>query len=383
MYKNLLCIGDINGPYRSPIIMTKLMDYNPNKDLNIIHVSKAYTISHAHKNILVRTFILFISNLYYWIELLLKLPFADAVYMMPMNHRYFLPLYILNIFFRKPILSDLYISIYTTSLDRGINENSVMERTIYSPRYLKLLDRLIIEKSKLVTHPTKSELVHISEMVGANLGTNYAVLPLAVERRKYANPIQSDIFRICWWGSWIPLHGIENILDAVKITVQNDYNIHLDLLGTASPEADNYRKLVEKLSISEYVTIYNDKNFTNGLLEEHLVSYCDLALGNFGSSEKSKNVFTNKIIDAMAMGIPVFTMNNSVLNEFFDIDNDVFVSSNDPDEMATEIIRIINNPSERERRAVNGHSCYLKDFTPEKYYDDFISLIHGLINKNQ
>ena len=379
MYKNLLCVGDINGPYRSPIIMTKLMDFNPNKDLNIILISKAYPFSHEHRNVFARIFIVCISELYYWIELFMKLPFSDAVYMMPMNHRYFLPLYFLNIFFRKPILSDLYISIYTTSLDRGVNEKSVIERTLNNPGYLKLLDRLIIEKSKLVTHPTKSELIHISEMVGAKLGDNYAILPLAVERRKYAHPVQSGVFRICWWGTWIPLHGIENILESVKLSVQGDYHIHLDLLGTDSPEADNYRRIIEKLAISEFVTIYTDKNFTNGLLEEHLISHCDLALGNFGSSEKSKNVFTNKIIDAMAMGIPVFTMNNPVLNEFFDIENDVFVSSNDPADMAKELIQIINNPSERERRAINGHNCYLKDFTPEKYYDDFISLIHGIM----
>jgi len=378
MRKNLLCIGDVLSPYRSAIIMTRLIDYEPDKKINVILVSKSYVSPEKYGSILGKSLAKIISDLYYWIDLFLKLPFTDVVYLMPQNHKCFLPLYILNLVFRKPIISDLYVSLYDTRMDRGAGELSTTNRILNNTHYLKLLDRLIIEKSTLVTHPTKGELIHISETVGAKLGENYAILPLAVKRRRHADPTHSDIFRICWWGSWIPLHGIENILRATKIVAQKGYNIHLDLLGTDSPEARDYIKFIEELSVEKWTTVYYNKSFTNGLLEEHLVKHCDLALGNFGNSEKAKNVITNKIIDAMAMQIPVLTMNNPVLEEFFDINNDLFVSSNDPAEIAAEIISIISNPSECKRRSINGHERYLKDFTPEKYYEDFTTLIYNV-----
>jgi len=29
--------------------------------------------------------------------------------------------------------------------------------------------------------------------------------------------MQDGVLRICWWGTFIPLHGLDNILQALKI----------------------------------------------------------------------------------------------------------------------------------------------------------------------
>jgi len=34
--------------------------------------------------------------------------------------------------------------------------------------------------------------------------------------------MQDGVLRICWWGTFIPLHGLDNILQALKILKEQD-----------------------------------------------------------------------------------------------------------------------------------------------------------------
>ena len=224
---------------------------------------------------------------------------------------------------------------------------------------------------------------YIAKLVGAKLDSKRtAILPLAVEPKKNAHPDEEgNVFRICWWGTWIPLHGLDNVINAIKLL--SEKNVKLELFGVPGANGDPYIKMITEMKLSKYITVHTDKSFGNGLLEEYLSKKCDLALGIFGNSQKSKNVIVNKIVDAFAMALPVLTMEAPVLREFIDTENELFVCQNDPSSMADVVRNIINNPEERIRRSKLGHKRYLETFTSDHYAQNVLSIIDNVITEKQ
>jgi len=372
----ILLVGNIIGASRSQLLIQKLIIFQTDKNYTIsICGTDFYAKAESYnKKVLTK-----IHKFFFLIELFIKIGFSDVIYIMAMNHHFIKPVLLCNRFWKKKILTDLYISAYDTGLDRGFFKNDTPKSRKLKERYISY-DKLILEKSNIIIHLTKGELDYIAELVNADLDySKVRIVPLGIDERIGAQPTQSTTFRMGWWGTWIPLHGIENILKAVKYLSDTQVNVKLDLYGAEGDDKDFYINYIKELGISDYATAHTDKSFANGKLETELLYRCDLALGNFGNSKKAEHVITNKIIDAMSMKLPVLTMKNKVLHEFIDEKNDLFVCSNNPVDIAKIILEIINNPQESKRRANNGYNCYKTHFTPQLYTDKVISIIESII----
>ncbi len=371
----ILLVGNVAGASRSQLLIQKLIVFQTNKDYTIsicgtdfYATAKSYNkkkLTKAHK-------------FFFLMELFLKVGFADIIYLMAMNNHFIKPVLLCNRFWKKKIISDFYISAYDTGLDRGNFKNDTPKSRKQKERFISY-DKLILEKSDIVLHLTKGELDYVANLVDAKVDyTKTKIVPLGIEERPRAQPTQSKIFRIAWWGTWIPLHGIENILLAIKFVSEQKANFKLDLFGSEGKDKDFYVDFIKELEIGAYVTVHTDKSFANGKLDTELLYHCDLALGNFGNSQKAEHVITNKIVDAMSMGLTVLTKRNKVLHEFIDEENDLFVCSNDPLEIGATILSIIKDPEESKRRGNNGYHCYKAHFTPQLYTDKVISIIENV-----
>jgi glycosyltransferase involved in cell wall biosynthesis len=223
------------------------------------------------------------------------------------------------------------------------------------------------------------ELDYIIKLVGArkNKIKKVHILPLAIDEKCIVEPEPSESFRVCWWGTFIPLHGLENIIEAFQI-IKVKYpkqRITLDLFGVPGKLAEHYSSFVKGLKLNDSVRVHTNKTFANGLLEEHLKTKCDLALGTFGDSEKAKIVFCNKIVDAFAMKIPVITMDSPALKEFVEPRSDLFVCGNSPQEIAEIISNLNNDKNALEKIGRAGHNIYLQTFSPNQYIEGVVSLL--------
>jgi glycosyltransferase involved in cell wall biosynthesis len=158
-------------------------------------------------------------------------------------------------------------------------------------------------------------------------------------------------------------------------------NVRLDLFAKYDdPQRLHYVAMITEMDLSHIIFLHTQETFRNGLLEKHLLSQCDLALGIFGTSQKARNVIPNKIIDAFAMGLPVLTMDAPGIKELIDPQKDLFVCENAPASIGKAIKEIMRVPEERKRRAKAGHENFLKTFHPEKYSRSVLSIIDDVCN---
>ena len=377
--QKILVIGDFVGHFRSQMFVQKLLhnDLSLNSKLLVSFANpNSYKLISSDSKISKFLFNKIFSFLFF-IEIFIKVFFTNKIYFMAMNHRQFPIVLMANFFFRKPIIADFYNSIYDSTKSKDGFEGGFLRRipTLRFEWYYKYLDRLIIERPEKTIFGCELELRKIANLVNANINKcKFKIIPPASLNKKIANPLPSTRFRICWWGTYIPLHGVENIIKTAALLKKEKIDFSLDMFGTPKHNGYSFIKLSEDLELTNQLTFHTNKSFGNGSLEECLSSNCDLILGNFSSSERALRTVPTKIFDSFCMRQPVLTMDTEVLRDMVDVENELFITDIEPKIICEAIIKIINNPKERKRRANNGFKRYQNSFSENVIQEQFINL---------
>lgn len=285
---------------------------------------------------------------------------------------------------KKVVITDFFISFY---------DSQVLDRKNVKPGSkqalkLKKYDFNCINKSNYTLFLNKSESNYYLGLM--NIPYNPAkhfIIPLCIEEsiikcevNYFSKSNPSKVFNICWWGTYIPLHGLEKIIEAAKV-LKRDYNLnfHIYLFGTSEEKSKPYLNLIEEYKVSSVISIDNSSTFKNGKLTEFLVKNCDLVLGNFGDSEKAKNVLVNKLIDGVAMKAPVLTGESIAPHEFFS-KNEIFYTKNNP-ELIAEKIHFISQLENNNIMAQidRAYDIYKKSFSIKAYQKKMDDMFKKLI----
>ncbi len=121
-----------------------------------------------------------------------------------------------------------------------------------------------------------------------------------VFRPQEGAPAPNAEFRVLYHGAYLPLHGMEYIVEAARMT--EGRGIHWDLLGWGA-----YKAPTEALAKGISNITFLDK--VPYVDVPKVIYTADVVLGVFGTTEKASRVIGNKIFEAMGCARPV-------INEF-------------------------------------------------------------------
>ena len=332
----VLLYGNISArDYRSRLLFNFLLN---SRSYCVSQVFPAFYNTKPFIPFLKITKYLKILILLYWLELLYKAAAADVIYLLPMNNNFIKSAIWAKSFFKKKLVTEMYISLYDTSVrDRNRLKIESKEAKIAIEK-----DRLALTGSDYIIPTSTHELSYWGEILDINVEQNKVfvapvcnISPLVLKR----NWRQDGILKICWWGSFIPLHGLDSIFRALKILQQNKLQFTCDLFGV---DNDSFPQYAEKLRSHQlcHVELRKDLSFTDGSLPNYLINNCDLALGIFGNTDKALHAVPNKLIEALAMGIPTLTMNSPALWEFFNPETDLWTCEPLAESIAESILQI-------------------------------------------
>ena len=258
---------------------------------------------------------------------------------------------------RKPLVWDVFMSIYLIALERELDKRSRL--TVFLIRWLERLacqlpDMLIIDTPEYATWFQTTYGVSINRFRLVPTGADDRIFkPVAKEA------LNSDgKFRVVYYGTFIPNHGVEYIIEAARL-LANDHNIHFELIGEG-PEKEKAVALARR---------YNLRNveFVGWLDKEELakrVSSADICLGVFGTTPQSLMTIQNKIYEALAMSKPVITGDSLAVRKILQHQKHVFLCERaNPEALAQAILTLYNNPILRRRIASSGYELFCKQFT--------------------
>ncbi len=280
--------------------------------------------------------------------------------------------------FRAPIVYDAGFSVY---------QSEVEDRQSCKPRSLRAaglyaMEWLALRWADVVILDTRAHIEYFCSLFKLP-PEKFFTLPIGVDteifRVRQAAP-DDGIFTVLFYGSFIPLHGVETILEAAaRLRDRADIRFRLIGNGQTAPEM---RRLAEARALTNVTftgTLPQNSDEGPSVLGE--IRHADVLLGIFGQGRKAQMQVPLKVFEAMACGKPIITADTPAVRELFLADRDLgVVSSGDGPALATAILRLKADPSLRASLAIRGHEVFEARFRPERVCERFLSEMNRFLS---
>jgi len=214
----------------------------------------------------------------------------------------------LNLFHRAPVVFNPLVSLYDTLvLDREIfQQKSIIAKVLF------YLDKWSMQLSDIVILDTNAHIEYTAGLFQVKPEKFMRIFVGADERLfkpRKARVRQEGLFRVLFYGKFIPLHGIHHILNAAK-ALEGDPEIRFQIIGKGQL-SDETEALARRL-------VLKNIEFIEWVPYERLpetIAMADVCLGIFGDTPKTGRVIPNKVFQCLAMGKPVITSDSPAVRE--------------------------------------------------------------------
>jgi glycosyltransferase involved in cell wall biosynthesis len=242
---------------------------------------------------------------------------------------------------RRPLVFNPLISLSETLVDdrgrfaRGSPPASVLQH----------VDRIALRRADLVVADTAQNARFLAEL-GEIDRDRVEVCFVGAEDRLFRPGWQPrERFQVLFVGKLIPLHGLETILEAARLTPEISFRIvgsgQLDPLLAGRPANVEWVEWVEYEELPEEI------------------QRAGCALGIFGTSEKAARVIPNKAFQALACGVPLVTADTPAARELLrDEESALLVPAGDPGALATAVRRLAGDEELSRRIGAGGLAAY-------------------------
>lgn len=276
----------------------------------------------------------------------------------------------LSVLQRKPIVLDAYVSTYDTLCE---------DRRRFSPRspighLARWLDRRSCQVATRVITDTQAHARYFAKTFGIprhKLETIYVGCDEKLFYPHSRGPADLKRFEVFYYGSFLPLHGTEIIVQAAAL-LRNRPQIHFTLGG------DGLRRAAVQRMIADMALTNMD--MVGWIPLEQLPAYIARASiclgGHFSTVPKAGRVISTKTFQFVAMRKPTIVADNPATRELFVPGEHVYVTPvGDPAALAEAIRVLAGDDVLRHRIASGGYEVFKQRLTTRAIADQLAILI--------
>jgi len=268
--------------------------------------------------------------------------------------------YLLGVIVRRPVVVDYMV---------GLTDAAIEERDQPASRraaVYRMVDRFNVQRmtsltdtkahraefARLLASPPHAVSRPVPPRYGVERGSggealpNMRVLPVGVYD-DWFNPQPlptNDPLLVQFFGSYIPFHGLDVILQAA-VCLRHNPHMRFELIGRGQTYTAT-RQRAESMNLTNVT-------FVDPIPSRELparVAQADICLGVFGARSKTDYVVPNKVFQCMAVGRPVITGESAALRECFTPGQDVItIPSGNAAALVAAIEKLVQSPDERTR----------------------------------
>jgi glycosyltransferase involved in cell wall biosynthesis len=264
----------------------------------------------------------------------------------------------------KPLVYDEFLNPYLWFVDehKKSKENSMLTRLIrwYVRFTLRSANHVLSDTNLHADYSAKLSDTARDKFTALYVGTDENVFKIS---KKPKHRKSTETFEVFFYGTFLPLHGIDVILDAANL-LSHEKHIKFTIVGGASREKD-MEAFLDKL---------NDKNVSNvrhlsWVDFEKLPKYIeesDVCLGGpFANSPQAQKVITGKTYQFLAMGKATIVGKIAEDVGFVDKKNCLFVDQGSAKSIADAVGWAYGHRGELNVIGTNGDSLYDKVFSQQ------------------
>ena len=182
-----------------------------------------------------------------------------------------------------------------------------------------------------------------------------------------------NIFTVFFFGTFIPLQGVEYIIKAAKILEKE--SVHFLIVGDGQTKSEILQ--LEKQLSPRNVTFKD--TLSQDLLNTEAAKV-DACLGIFGDTPKTQRVIPNKVYECLAMKKSVITADTRAARELLSDKDVLFVRVADGASLAEGILRLKDDKKTMEKLAQNGYDTFVKDATPQMLGRELKNVIEEMLS---
>jgi glycosyltransferase involved in cell wall biosynthesis len=275
---------------------------------------------------------------------------------------------------KSPVIFDAVITLYETNvLDRKlVDKRSIKSQLLY------LLDYKAMQSADLVLTDTRTHATYYSRFFRIKSEKMRQVFIGSDDEVFYPRefPIKTPTFLVMFWGGFIPLQGVQYIIEAAK-ALEKHIDIRFELRGTGQT-FESMSRLCKSLKINNLTMIPQWVSYTE--LPLH-IARADICLGIFGGTPKAMRVIPNKAVETLAMKKPLITGDSPAARELLkDRENCMLVPMADAKALAGAILKLKCDIRLRREIADNGYKMFKEKLSPEVAGRELKSNLLELIN---
>ncbi len=181
-------------------------------------------------------------------------------------------------------------------------------------------------------------------------------------------------FTVFFTGSFIPLHGIDYIIQTAKILQEKGEAIRFVIVGSGR----SFQKITDMASNLAVANVQFERPVRYEQLS-HLMSRAHLCLGIFGTSAKAQRVIPNKVFFALATQRAVVTGDTPAMREIFTHGENIWLCPmGDAAALADSITELKQRPDLRAKIAQKGYELFVRKFTINAIKKDIVAIVQEL-----
>jgi glycosyltransferase involved in cell wall biosynthesis len=214
---------------------------------------------------------------------------------------------------RVPVVWDAFLSLYDTIIcDRKlVKKNHPLALLIFCWEWLacRVADKIVLDTRAHADFFIEMFKVTPQKMEVVFVGTEPEHFPPQEIDASHCDI--KELYTVLFYGQFIPLHGIEVIVNAARMLVAK--KIQFCIVGSGQEFAkisailkDNPLGSVELIPWINYCDLQRKINET------------DICLGIFGGSDKAARVIPNKVFQILHSGKPLITRDSPAIRELID-----------------------------------------------------------------
>jgi glycosyltransferase involved in cell wall biosynthesis len=238
-----------------------------------------------------------------------------------------------------------------------------------SARWNKFLDHWAFRSSDFLIADTSAHKEYYCREYHVDEG-QVAVLPVGFDDRIFSNDVirvppahrpAETPFTVFFFGSFLPLHGAADIIEAAGLVSKAEPAVNFHFVGSGQTFG-----AVQARAIELGLTNVEFKGWLSQTeLAERVARTAHVCLGIFGQTEKADRVVPHKVFQSMALAKPVITARTPAVEEFFaDRENILLCRKEDPRSLAEAILELKKDKTLRERIAQKGHELVWQKYHP-------------------
>ncbi len=264
---------------------------------------------------------------------------------------------LLNLFSGRLMVLVSFISLYDTIVvDRGMVAPGSWRAAI-----LKAIDQIAFRVADLVLVDTQEQIRYYAQLFGLSEG-KFQRSFVGHEFHEYEPPAEAvgqgpGLFRVLFYGTYVPLHGVDVILDAASRLLR-EREIRFTLIGRGQL-FESVEARAQELCNVELI----DRWLAPDELVERICS-ADVCLGIFGTTAKAARVIPYKVFGAIALRKAVVTRDSPAIREFLKDGDTALLCAPDGADLAISIAKLHADRPLLARIANSGYRRYKSCGTP-------------------